>query len=247
MIRKHQLLLLLFIFGCHPAIAQDIKQKPTDLFDISLAASKSQLSVAGSWIRLHQIGKKGRIEVGYGIRFTSFTASNKLYTTAPAKYTSPRQDIFTIFSKTFTENIDTIRTSTTVTHSLNATFNIQFRAAPRFDVGFNIDVVGFSFGPRKNFKVISSSLDLGQNVDQQASPTRFNLLLTSDNDIGSLNSEFFARYWITPKVAIKGGYTFLFNEYRTDRDLSFDNGRIVNDRYRYKSSMAMISITFKPF
>jgi len=73
-------------------------------------------------------------------------------------------------------------------------------------------------------------------------PTTLNLLLTSDNDIGTLNSEFFARYWIKPAWAIKAGYTFLFTEFTTNRELTFNN-----DRFRNKAGMFMVGITYAPF
>jgi hypothetical protein len=80
-----------------------------------------------------------------------------------------------------------------------------------------------------------------------AKPTTLNLLLTSDNDVGSLNSEFYVRYWLSPKIGIRAGYTFYFSEYTTDRAIGFDNSRIVNDRYRFKSSLIMLGISWKPF
>ncbi|HEX6224292.1 MAG TPA: hypothetical protein VFZ52_07775, partial [Chryseolinea sp.] len=74
-----------------------------------------------------------------------------------------------------------------------------------------------------------------------------NLLLTSDNDIGSLNSEFYLRYKFNSKLSLRAGYAFVFSEYRTHTSLSFDEGRIVNDRFRYKAAMAFVGVTFKPF
>jgi hypothetical protein len=114
-------------------------------------------------------------------------------------------------------------------------------------VGCNIDVIGLSFGPAKSFNIISSVYDAGQEPVQRASPTVFNLLLTSDNDIGSLNSEFYIRYRFDKKFSMRAGYAFLFSEYKTDNMLSFDDGRIVNDRYRYKAAMGFVSFTLKPF
>jgi len=62
-----------------------------------------------------------RLELGYGLRFTTFVSANQYYTTAPSKYTSPIQNPGTLFSRTLEENIDTIATATSVTHSFNAT------------------------------------------------------------------------------------------------------------------------------
>jgi hypothetical protein len=217
-------------------------------FDLAASAGSGTFSAALSWSHLHGIGKKKqRLKVGYGLRFTSFVAANKYYTTAPSKYTSSVQSIGTIFSETILENIDTISTATASVHSLNVAIQINYSITPKIDVGLNIDAVGFSFGPEKTFNIISSVYDENQEPVQRGAPTTFNLLLTSDNDIGSLNSEFFLRYWLTTKIGVRAGYTFLFSEYQTTKDLSFDDGRIVNDRFRYKSSMALVAVTFKPF
>src|SRR3954469_21065608 len=97
-------LVFIFILTFQLVNAQVERPKLVNLFEISLSASEGQFAAAESWSQLHRIGKKGRMQIGYGVRFTSYTASNKSYTTAPAKYTSPRQDIFTIFSTTFDEN-----------------------------------------------------------------------------------------------------------------------------------------------
>jgi hypothetical protein len=214
--------------------------------DVAVSAGSKTFSGALSWSRVHLVTKKlPRLKIGYGVRFTTFIAANKFYATAPAKFTSPVQNLGTIFSRTIAGNIDTITTATATTNSVNAAIYIQYSIISKLEAGFNIDAVGFSTGSKKEFNVISSTFDPNQSPVQQGSPTRLNLLLTSDNDIGSLNSEFYVRYWANKTIGIKAGYTFLFSEYELDRKLSFDGGRISNDRYRYKASMIMLGLTYK--
>ncbi len=243
---------VVLLSSCSLAIAQTAPVAPAYRekhdFDLALSASSSTFSGALSWSHLHGFGKKKqRFKVGYGIRLTSFVGANIFYTTAPAEYTSPVQGPTTIFSETFEENIDTITTATAQTNSLNASVHLQYSITSKWEAGFNIDVIGFSFGGRKKMNVLSSVYDHGQSPVVEAKPTAFNLLLTSDNDLGSLNSEFYLRYWFNSKMALRAGYTFLFSEYQTTQDLSFDQGRIVNDRYRYKAGMLMLGFTFRPF
>ena len=67
-----------------------------------------------------------------------------------------------------------------------------------------------------------------------------NVLLISDNDIGSLNSEFMISYKIRPKIKLKAGASFLFNEYTVENPVNYINtlGTQVNaDRYRTKLFM----------
>ncbi|MEJ7644796.1 MAG: hypothetical protein WKF87_09380 [Chryseolinea sp.] len=222
--------------------------RTNNFFDLALSGGNGKFSGALSWSHINTLTKKiPNLKVGYGIRFTSFVAANKFYATAPAKYTSSVQNLGTIFSETIDENIDTIATATASTNSLNVTIHIEYSITPKLGAGINIDLVGFSFGPEKTFNVISSSFDPNQSPVQQGSPTRFNLLLTSDNDIGSLNSEFFLRYRLGEKISVRAGVTFVFSEYELSNELSFDNGRIMNARYRHKAAMGMIGLTYKPF
>lgn len=242
------LLILAIIPGMALAQKTTSRYREQHYFDAAIAIGNKSFSGSLGWSHLHGIGKKKqRLNVGYGVRYTSFVAANKYYTTAPSKYTSTTQSLGTIFSETIQENIDTITTATALTHSLNLALYIQYTLSPKFDIGCNIDLFGLSFGPSKQFNIISSVYDAGQAPVQQGSPTTLNLLLTSDNDIGSLNSEFFVRYRLTPKISLRGGYAFFFSEYSTDKDLSFDDGRIVNDRYRFKAPMGFVGVSFKPF
>jgi hypothetical protein len=227
---------------------ENLPYKHFNYFELSASVSSGKFSGAVSWAHINRLTSRiPNLKVGYGIRLTSFVAANSFYVTAPAKYTSPVQNLGTIFSKTIEQNIDTLTTPTANTNSVNAAIFIEYAIAKKIDVGFNIDVVGFSFGAEKTFNVLSSSYDPNQSSAQRAAPTQFNLLLTSDNDIGSLNSEFFIRYWVKENIAVKLGFTFLFSEYKTSNKLSFDDGRIVNDRYRYKAGIPMIGVTYQPF
>ncbi|MEO5979275.1 MAG: hypothetical protein ABI477_22740 [Chryseolinea sp.] len=221
--------------------------KTENYFDLAIGASKGNFSSALSWSHLYGIGKNQRFKIGYGARFTNYIGANKYFSTAPAKYTSTKQGITTIFSKTLEANLDTITTTTASINTLNLALFFQYRLLKKFDIGFNIDVIGLSFGPKKPFNILSSDFDDGQEPVQSASPTRFNLLLTSDNDIGSLNSEFYVKHALTQRWSIRAGLAFIFAEFRTQQDLSFDNGRIVNDRYRYKAPLGVLAVAFQPF
>src|SRR5277367_5262350 len=67
--------------------------KVNNYFDLALSGAKDQFSTALAWSHLHGVGKKKKIQFGYGVRFTSFAAANRYYTTAPSKYTSTVQNL----------------------------------------------------------------------------------------------------------------------------------------------------------
>jgi hypothetical protein len=224
--------------------------KYNNYYDLAFSMGKQEVLGALSWSHLHGVGnKKQRLKIGYGLRLSSYYgySSGKFYTTAPSKYTSPVQGPTTIFSETIEKNIDTIAFANPQVNSLNISINIQYSLSKKIELGFNIDAFGFSFGAKQPASVISSVYDPNQQYRQDSKPTKLNLLLTSDNDIGSLNSEFYARYWITEKVGIRAGYTFYFSEYSTPAKLSFDSGRIQTERFRQKSSLLMLAISYRPF
>ena len=214
-------------------------------FDVAFSAANNKFSEAVSWSHLHLIGNKNHLKIGYGLHFTNYNARNENYTTAPAKLTSSKQNLGTIFSPNIVENIDTLSIPSTHTNFLNLSIHLQY-SIKKIDINFNIDAAGFSFGnkPTGMYKINSSSTSSGNLYahDQKISATVYNVLLTSDNDIGSLNSELTIRYWINDKLAIRAGYCFLFSEYTTDHKL-----RLENNRFRYKSRMVLIGITYSPF
>jgi hypothetical protein len=224
--------------------------KYNNYYDLAFSKGKQQVLGAISWSHLHGIGnKKQRFKIGYGLRFTSYYgySAGKYYTTAPSKYTSTVQGPTTIYSQTLEKNIDTLGFANPQVNSLNISIHLQYSISRKFDLGFNIDALGFSFGGKQMASVISSVYDPNQAYVQTSIPTKLNLLLTSDNDIGSLNSEFYLRYWINEHFGIRAGYTFYFSEYTTANKLSFDSGRIQNDRYRLKSSFLMLAVSYRPF
>lgn len=216
--------------------------KENHYFDLSASTAKGHFTTALSWNHLHGLGKKDKFNIGYGIRFTSAFHSKQEFVTAPAKLTSGVANPTAMFRENILANFDTLSLSKSQVNSLNATIHLQYNFTPKFEAGFNIDALGFSFGGKREGTYTSSIYPAGKATTQTAKPTTANVLLISDNDIGSLNSELYARYWITPKIAVRAGATFIFAEYTTDKKLSLDN-----DRFRNKSWQALVAITFAPF
>ena len=235
---KKIIILLLFITST--AFSQNEFTKPAykngHTFDATVSGGAYRIQGTLSWSHLHGFGKKEqRFKVGYGLRYSSFFGSNLFYTTAPAKYTSGEA------------KIDTLSLIDAQVNALNISLHLQYTLFKKLDLGFNIDAIGFSFGAEQQGSILSSSLDTSNPPVAKAKPSAFNLLLIGNNDKGSLISEFYVRYWINSKWAIKGGFNYFFSEYTTEKPLSFNNGTVVNDRYRNKSSMGFLSVSFKPF
>jgi hypothetical protein len=207
--------------------------------DADFAIGNSEGSLALSFNYDHGFGKKKKIVVGFGGRFTTYLGKNQYYITAPAKLTSGSTGPGVIFKENIEANIDTLLIKTAQVNSFNLFITIGYNISQKLLLRFNIDAVGFSFGGNVKGNYINGA----QGSMESASPTPFNLLLTSDNDKGSLNSEFFARYLLNEKWGIKGGVQFLFTEYTTDSNVQqFPEP---NDRFRNKSLMFSAGISYK--
>ena len=244
--KKIFLIILLALLSNQLLFAQDATEvkkgyKYNNNFELSLASNGDQSLAALSWVHFHSVTKKQKFKIGYGVRFNTHLGKNLNYVTAPASLTSKTTGPQVLFSEIFSENIDTFYVTKAQSSFINISINLQYTIKEKFDIGFNIDAVGLSFGGKTNGKYIAYQ-SVANGTVHQAAPTSFNLLLISDNDIGALNSELYFRYWFKPKWAIKAGASFAFTEYTTENKL-----RLENDRWRNKALMGMIGVTFSPF
>lgn len=223
------------------SLGQSTFLKKSD-FGLALSYAPSEFAAALSWRQIHPVAAKGKFKMGYGLRLNGYTARELDYSTAPAYLTSGEKGPQVIFIENIQENIDTFRVVSSRHSSLNAAIYLEYAITPKWGVGFNIDAVGFSYGRRQNGTIVSSNSNGEEKVS--AKPTPYNLLLISDNDIGMLNSELYATYRWSDRLSIHGGLTFLFTEYTTETKISYNDN---NDRFRYKSLMAMLSVSYSPF
>jgi hypothetical protein len=217
-------------------------QEPTpfsDFAEATLVAGSHRGTFSIAYFHNWKLGKKDRISVGLGGRATTFFGSELYYITAPAILTSGSRGPLVLFRENINENIDSLLIGSPRVNAVNAAINIQYRISRRTIAGFNIDAIGFSFGGKKDTRYING--DEGANT--RAAPTAFNVLLVSDNDRGSLNSEFYGKYFLSEKIALKGAAQFLFTEYTTDTDVQ--QLPRPNDRFRNKALMFAIGISYR--
>jgi hypothetical protein len=189
--------------------------------------------------KLYGIGTKKAFKIGYGARFTNANAKHTDYITAPAKLTSGSQSFVALFTENITANLDTLHISKTAVNYLNANIILQY-TIKKWSVGFNIDALGLSFGKSQNGVFNAVEDKALHKTTQTAKPTLLNVLLVSDSDIGSLNSEIYTQYQASSKWGVRAGLSFQFWEYTTQQKLTFDN-----DRYRAKALMPMIGLSYK--
>ena len=208
--------------------------------DAAVGIGKSLVTTALGGTRWHRLGRSGRLQLGYGLRLTGAFGGAQDFITAPAEL-SRESDAFllTLFSPFNEANLDTLQVPNSTVLMLNATGHVRYQLSTRWAVGFNIDVVGVSFGSVDAGNFVAQSQGRPTSVES-AKPSGFNLLLIGDNDRGSLNSELYVHYQLSERWGLRAGISHLFVEATTNRTLSLGN-----DRFRRVSDLGFVSATYR--
>ncbi|ADB38512.1 hypothetical protein [Spirosoma linguale] len=211
--------------------------------DLGVSTNGEFTTFALSINRLHGLWQSKRFRVGYGLRFSSAFGTNTNYRTAPASLVKGPggESALGLFVKNIEANIDTLRLPKTQANSLNVSLNLEYAISHRVDVGFNIDLIGLTFGPNQSGTFLANSpvrSPLSGTV-QDAKLTAFNVLLGDQSDRGSLNSEGYVRYRFSDRVSLRGGIRFIVHEYTTQRKLTFEN-----DRFRASNANGLLAVAY---
>lgn len=207
------ILLMACLFGPFICWAQYLKTN--NFTDLGISTNLKQHAVSASLFHVHYLGNNKKFGVGYGVRYTGNFGSNSNFLTAPAKLTKS------------VNNMDTISFRQHAINSINIALYLQYLVFKKLAIEFNIDAVGFSFGPDQ-IANYNSNKRTNQTDRQVASVSGFNALLVDDNDIGSINSEFLIRYQFSSRVSLKAGMSYIYTEYTTNNKLFADNNRFRN-------------------
>ena len=235
------LMLSFFVF----AFAQKDIPAPMDKYaDVAATFGNSQQSFTGSYVYNWKLGKKKKWEVGSGFRLTSTVGQNLDYITAgPARLTRGTNIPFlVVISAQKTENWDTLSVQHPFTTSANLTFNLGYNFSKKILGGCNIDVFGFTVGNHSNGIFTHNGVRTAEPI---AKPSTFNLLLTGDNDLGSLNSEFFLKYLVSNRWGVRAVYQFLFTEYKTTTLHQTTSDGTEIDRFRNKANNFGVSLSYR--
>ena len=216
-------------------------QKSEKSFDIALAAKNAIFAPSLSFEKNYGLGSKKKFSIGWGVRANAVFGGAGNYITAPALLTSGKRSLVAFFTEYKNDKLDTLDLKKTGIVAFNSKIVLQYRFK-KSDLGFNIDVFGVTFGGNQSGIFRASDSKSLNKTQQTAKPAPFNLLLISDSDRGSLNSELYYRYWIKKNAALRVGLSFQFVEYKASKILTYEN-----DRYRIKPLMPFIAYSFNPF
>jgi hypothetical protein len=162
---------------------QKVVSTTNKFVDIAGTIGTSQVSGAASYVYNWKFGfgKKKSWEAGIGARITSLFGRRLEYTTAgPAKFTRTSTTPFLIvFAGQRPENWDTLTVQRPFVNALNITANFGYNFSAKWSGGFNIDLIGVSFGRKSPAVYLSNGVTV---TEPSAKPTPFNVLLTGDHD-----------------------------------------------------------------
>lgn len=124
------------------------------------------------------------------------------------------------------------------TNSVNLSFHLKGEILPGFELGFDIDLIGFGFG---NSRVgIYNSTDASLAGPQAAHASSFNVFLGGKPDREQLDSEFYAAYWLNDHWALRAGFSHFISEYTTDNALDYGN-----NRFRHSANLGFIAVAYR--
>lgn len=225
------------------ALAQEDNAKPEQAADFTLGIGSGQTNFSLSYQYAWRFGQKQKLRMGVGARFNGFFASDRYFVTAPAKIVKGESGPAALFKEPIKANMDSVQFTSAQAYSLNILIHISYAFTDKLRAGFNIDVIGVSFGGSSPGTYINgNATDAIYTKPVTASPSAFNLLLVGENDLGSLNSEFFITYSLNEKWALKGGVQHIFMEYTTDTQVQqFPEP---NDRFRITPTVACFGVVY---
>jgi hypothetical protein len=230
---------ILFLISATASFAQENVQRKTTWVDATVGAGSYRGSFSLAYFHTWRLGERKKFGIGLGGRFTSFLGANIYYATAPARLTSGSTSPLIIFKENNVDNIDSLLIKSPQVNALNLAIALEYQISAKFIVGFNIDAIGFSFGKKTRANYINGY----EGKNGEASPTPFNILLISDNDKGTLNSEFYIKRFVNDHWSFKIAGQFLFTEYTTTT--SVQTLPEENDRFRNKSLLLSLGISYK--
>ena len=247
------LIAVLLFFSVHGFAQSPVSARLSSGFDVGMAYAKNNYHPSIAYYQLINAGERKLFAFGWTARLGAFYGDNLNYYTAPARLTRGKTGFGALSGPLVNNNIDTVRFDYVTMTSLSVGVRVQVNLG-RVELGASADLLGLTLGRRRTARYRSStglfSVDstttkpfTGNDVFQQARPSRLNLRLLGDNDRGTLSTEVYARVHVNQRFAVKVGYQWLTTEVTVqNRDIVADN-----NRFRNRAGLAYLALTFPIF
>jgi hypothetical protein len=194
--------------------------------DVSLGSNGNDNIASLSVGHIHGLGVRNHWRLGYGARFSTFANNGTKYFVSA---------IPSLYQKA--DKMDTLNIDKAAQNNLVAFISANYRIKKKLEFGFNIDLVGYSFGADKSADFVSNGV-IAKTTVKGNSPTA---LLVGANDLGMLKSEFNIGYQMSNKWMIRLGMNSLLTEYATATEL-----QVGNTRYRGTGMIPYLAIRYSP-
>ncbi|MDX2062499.1 MAG: hypothetical protein SFY70_05515 [Bacteroidia bacterium] len=144
--------------------------------------------------RVWPVGLKGRLMAGGGVRYNYQGSTGQIS--------------LELIDDNRNANAEVL-VSGLVVHNLALFAEASYRISDRLEGGFNIELVGVTFGPEQSLPLQPPDFPLS------VEPETLGLLLVGENDLGTLNSEFFAAYRVSERLWLRANLSYVVNNYLT--------------------------------
>lgn len=176
--------LLIALLGCALGTTSFAAQARSLMLDASVGAKSGAQRVAlSAWRPIFDVA--GRVRLGLGLRASGYEGDTVDY-----------------------ENQDTVKGNLAArlpidpsVYALNVAVFGEVDVVGRLAVGANLDVLGLAGGPTRTAGPLEAKVQAGS------------YFLVGTSDHGSLNSEYFAVIRVTPRVAVRGGFSHYVTDY----------------------------------
>jgi len=223
-VKKGLTLIICMIFGMFLQVENmNAQDNPSNNIELGVGfTSGGTIAGVGYW-QDWGLGQKKAFRLGYGVRFTGYFGKDVNHISAPPEF-------YTDEAKQ-----DSIFVSSPQMSNIALYIGASYTIRERFEVGFNIDALGYTFGGDKDATFTSD----GATTETTVNPGSITALLLGPNDIGMVRSDFFAGYKFNDNWKVRLGVGPLFTEYRTETELQEGN-----TRYRGTSMMILVGAVY---
>ncbi|QJW91321.1 hypothetical protein HNV11_19030 [Spirosoma taeanense] len=250
---KKVLIAFFALISVHSFSQSPVSARLSSGFDLGMAYSNDHYNPSIAYYQLLNVGERKLFSLGWTMRLGAFYGDNLNFYTAPARLTRGKTGFAALSSPLLVQNIDTVRYDYVTMTSLNVGLRAQINLG-RVEFGASADLLGLTLGKWRTGRYRSSTGAIridslttrpfeGSNVFQRSHPSRVNVRLLGDNDLGTLSTEVYARFHLTQRFALKAGYQWLTTETTmARRDVIADN-----NRFRHRAGLYYLALTLPIF
>ena len=200
---------------------EDLPRREARL-EVAAGAGSSRHTGALSFVYQFAVAWNRRARVGYGARYSFFGGSDLRFRTADRGQLDGNPTDHAIVRDP-------------AIHAVNLAAHVSLRLFGGAELGFNIDVIGVSFGRDKTLESEAPG-----DAPRPGSPTSFNLLRGGARDRGTLNSEFYLGWQATQRLILRVGLSHFVAEYEAKSPLSGGSTRL-----RVDGNLAFLSAGYR--